>query len=198
MLNQPLMVADANRLSLIPGPGSDQDGPINAQKNFPTSLEDIGLPPNQLWDHTAAYDRRFCFDHGETEYLIGTANRWMSPGDFDIADAAALLEIGLQRHKVDSLDFEPHLRKCQAKCCGSLWSHVYSVLDRCEYDGPSLYLVQWKVCWTPESNIDDKAWVMASLKANQNQHNRRSMRLEDSFEARKKGFDRMMLVVNLE
>ncbi|ETN44458.1 uncharacterized protein HMPREF1541_10639 [Cyphellophora europaea CBS 101466] len=198
MLNQPPVVADANRLSLMPGSGSDRDGPINAQKNFPTSFEDFGLPPNQMWDHNATYDRRFCFGHGETEDLLGTANRWMSPGDFDIADAAALLEIGLRRHKDDSLDFKPHLRKCQAECFGSLWSHIYNVLDRCEHEGPSLYLVQWKVCWTPESNIDDKAWVVASLKANQNQHNRRSMRLEDSFEARKKGFDKMMSVVNLE
>jgi len=60
------------------------------------------------------------------------------------------------------------------------------------------YIWSSGVCWTPESNIDDKAWVVASLKANQNQHNRRSMRLEDSFEARKKGFDKMMSVVNLE
>lgn len=122
----------------------------------------------------------------------------MSSGDFDIPNAAALLKTGLQKHKDNPLDFEPHLQKCQAECCGSLWSHVHSVVDRYDYDGASLYLVQWKVYWTPESSIDDKAWVVPSLKVNQNQHNRRSMRLEDSFEDRKKGYDKMMLVVNLE
>lgn len=198
MLNQPIVVADTNSLNFNPRPESEQDGPVSAQKNFSASLEDVGVPTSQLWEHNAAYDRRFCFDHGETEYLLGTANRWMSSGDFDIPNAAALLEIGLQRHRDDPLDFEPHMRKSQAECCGSLWSHVHSVVDRYECDGASLYLVQWKACWTPESNIDDKVWVMASLKANQNPHKRRSMRLEDSFEERKKGYGKMMLVVNLE
>lgn len=196
--DQPVLVADIDSLNFTARLGSDQDGLISAQKNFPTSLEDIGLPLNQLWDHDAAYDCRFCFDYGETEYLLGTANRWMSSGDFDTPNAVSLLKTRLRRHKDNHLDFEPHLQKCQAECCGSLWSHVHSVIDWYEYNGASLYLVQWKVCWTPESNIDDKAWVMVSLKANQHQHNRHSTRQEDSFEDRKKGYDKMMLVVNLD
>jgi hypothetical protein len=109
LLNQPFIVADTNRANLIPGLGINYNRPINIQKNFPTSFKDVRLPPNQLWDYNAVYNHRFCFNHSKTKYLLRTANRWISPGNFDIADTAALLEIGLQRHKNNSLDFKLYL-----------------------------------------------------------------------------------------
>lgn len=167
-------------------------------KDFPASLGDAGVPPDGLWDHDAAYNQRYCFDHGETEYLLGTADRWMSPGDFRIPDAQTILEILLQRHDCNPAEFDPYLRRCHAECWGNLYDHVHSVINRREQDGGSWYLVKWKACWTPESNIDDRAWIAASLKANRNPQCRRSTRTEDGFAERKKKYDQIMVVVNLE
>lgn len=61
-----------------------------------------------------------------------------------------------------------------------------------------MYPIQWKACWTPEGNIDDKTWIAASLKLNKNARCRRSTRLENCFEDRKKRFENTMLVINLK
>ena len=95
-------------------------------------------------------------------------------------------------------DFEPHSRRCQAECWGSLYSHVHSVLDKREDDDKVLYLVRWKACWTPENQIVDQDWIPASLEANKNRNCRRSTRLGSSFEDRKEKYKKMMVVVNLE
>jgi len=77
-------------------PTLDQSTVVDAgSPNFPPSPEDIGVPADELWDHEA-YDYRFCSDHGESEYLLGTADRWMYLSDFDIPDAEATLEAMLQ------------------------------------------------------------------------------------------------------
>jgi hypothetical protein len=92
----------------------------------------------------AAYDRRFSFDHGETEYLLGTASRWMPPGDSDIPDTEAVLEAMLQKQKADPSEFKSRLRRCQAECWGNLYSHIHSVIDKREDGDRVLYLVRWK------------------------------------------------------
>ncbi|KIX09297.1 uncharacterized protein Z518_00376 [Rhinocladiella mackenziei CBS 650.93] len=119
-------------------------------------LEDVGLPPDGLWDHDAAYKRRFCFDHGEIEYLLGNADRWMFPGNFDVPNAAAALEAMVQQHGNSSSKFDPHSRRCQAECRGSLYFHVYSVLDKRESGTEALYLERWKTCLTPESHLVER------------------------------------------
>jgi hypothetical protein len=158
----------------------------------------MGLPRDGVWDHDAAYDRRFCFDHGETEYLLGTADWWMPPSDLDIPDAEATLEAMLQNHKDDPSEFELHSRRCQAECWGTLYSHVHSVLDKREDRDRVLYLVRWKACWTLESHVIDQDWIPASLEVNKNPNCRRSIRLESSVDDRKKKYEKMMVVVNLE
>nr|KAK5449230.1 hypothetical protein LTR18_002319 [Exophiala xenobiotica] len=44
-------------------------------------LEDIGLPSDGLWDYDAAYEQRYCYGHGEFEYLLTTPDRWISSDD---------------------------------------------------------------------------------------------------------------------
>ncbi|KAK5527652.1 hypothetical protein LTR23_011232, partial [Exophiala sp. CCFEE 6169] len=170
---------------------------VEGESSLP-HLEDVGLPRDGVWDHDAAYDCRFCFDHGETEYLLGTADRWMPSSDFDVPEAEAALEAMLKKHKDDPSEFQPHSRRCQAECWGILYSHIYSVLDKREDSDRVLYLVRWKACWTPESHIVEKDWIAASLEANKNWHCRRSTRLRGSFNDRKKKYEEMMVVVNLE
>ncbi|KIW18211.1 hypothetical protein PV08_02499 [Exophiala spinifera] len=137
----------------------------------------VGLSPDKVWDHNVAYDRRFCYNHGETEYLLGTADRWMSPRDFDIRDAEGALEAMLQKHKDNPSEFQPHSRRCQAECWGILFSHVHSVLDKRGDGDRHLFLVRWKACWTPESYIIDQDWIAASLEANKNPNCRRRPRV---------------------
>jgi hypothetical protein len=164
--------------------------------SFLPRLDDVGLPFDGLWDHDAAYDLRFCAVHRETEFLLGTASRWMSPGDFDIRNTEAALGAMLQ-NAIPS-GFDPHLRRCQAECWGSLFSHIHNVIDKREDGDRVLYLVQWKTCWTPASHVVDQDWIPSSLEENKNQNCRRSTRLGSSFEDRKKRHEKMTVVVNPE
>ena len=112
----------------------------------------------------------------------------MFSSDFDILSTKALLEtifiISTRTVLWTSNGIHDGVKR---NIGGSLCSHVHSVVDRCKHDNATLRLVPWKACWTPERHIDDKAWVMASLKAIWNQHYRRSMRLENGFEDRESG-----------
>lgn len=161
-------------------------------------LDDVGLPPDGLWDQNSAYEQRFCYDHGESEYLLGTDNRWMFPIDFEIRDAELALDAMLQKHKEDPSAYKPQTRRCQAECHGNLLSHVHSVIDRRKNGDYKLYLVEWKACWTPESKISDKTWIGESLKINKNISCRSSTRVENALEDRKRRFENMMLVINIK
>jgi len=180
------------------GEEEGQRSATSAPRTSSVSLEDIGFPPDGLWDHNAAYEQRFCYDHGESEYLLGTDNRWMLSTDFEIRDAEVILEAMLEKHKDDPSPLEPHTRRCQAECHGNLLSHVHSVIDSRKHGDLNLYLIEWKACWTPEGNIGNKTWIGASLKVNKNVSCRRSTRVENGFEDRKRRFENMMLVVNIK
>ncbi|KAK6362456.1 hypothetical protein LTS17_012845 [Exophiala oligosperma] len=156
--------------------------------------EAVGLPFDGLWDHDAAYDRRYCYSHGEYEYLLDTKDRWMRLSDFVPANAVTGLkakeleaEIKLKNlHNTTLVDlqdrmsaFDPHARKCQATCRGDLLAHVYDVIEKKEQDGVTLYRIKWKTCWTPGSKISDEAWLLGSLQANKDPRRRRSLRQRD-------------------
>lgn len=162
------------------------------------NLEDVGSPSDGLWDVNIAYEQRFCYSHGECEYLLGTEDRWMSSTDFEIPDAEVILEEMLQKHKDDPSPFEPHTRRCQAECQGSLLSHVHRIIQSRKDDDLKLYHIEWKACWTPESMIGDKTWIGESLKANKNVSCQRSARVENGFKNRKRNFESMMAVINIE
>jgi hypothetical protein len=179
----------------------EEEGPRSAMSALRTpsvNLEDVGSPPDGLWDVNIAYEQRFCYSHGESEYLLGTEDRWMSSTDFGIRDAEVTLEVMLQKHKDHPSAFEPHARRCQVECHGNLLSHVHRVIKSRKDDDLTLYHIEWKACWTPESMISDKTWIGESLKANKNVSCRRSARVENEFEDRKRKFENMMLVINIE
>jgi hypothetical protein len=53
--------------------------------------ENVGTPIDNKWDLIAAHERRFCFDHGEDEWLLEYADRWMYPNDFSFGGAEVTL-----------------------------------------------------------------------------------------------------------
>lgn len=154
--------------------------------------EDVGLPSDGLWGYDAAYDRRYCYNHGEYEYLLIARNRWMRPCDSVPASAKIELKAKLENDAETKLKdlhnmtpavpqdmisaFVAHARKCQGKCQGGLLSHVYAVIEKKEQDGVTLYWIKWKTCWTLESQISDKDWLPGSLQANKDPCRRRSLR----------------------
>jgi hypothetical protein len=171
---------------------------MSALRTPSINLEDVGSPPDGLWNVNTAYEQRFCYSHGESEYLLGTEDRWMSSTDFEIRDADVTLKAMLHRHKDTPSAFDPHARRCQAECEGNLLSHVHRVIKSRKDDGLTLYYIKWKACWTPESMIGDKTWIGESLKANKNVSCRRSARVENGFTNRKRNFESMMVVINIE
>ncbi|KIW86680.1 uncharacterized protein Z519_12735 [Cladophialophora bantiana CBS 173.52] len=202
--DQPLPDVEIGRPAVVPREEGVANDPISLQELFLFSLEDAGLPHDGFWDITAAYDINYCVHHDETEYLLGTANRWISPDDLDVPNAESLLEEELQKFELQKAEgslpsFDPHLPRNQAGCSDTLSSHIYRVVHKHEHDGRVWYLVEWRACWTPESKIGDMSWIPESLAANQkSQHWRRSARLKENFESRKKTYQRMASVVNLD
>lgn len=179
----------------------EDEGPRSAMSalRIPSvNLEDVGTPSDGLWNVNAAYEQRFCYIHGESEYLLGTEDRWMSSTDFELRDADVTLKAMLHRRKDIPSAFDPHAQRCQAECEGSLLSHVHRVFESRKEDDLTLYYMEWKACWTPESMIGDKMWIGESLKANKNGSYRRSARVENGFENRKRNFESMMVVINIE
>lgn len=179
----------------------DEEGPrpaMSAPRTPSINLKNVGFPPDGLWNVNIAYEQRFCYSHGESEYLLGTEDRWMSSTDFEIRDADVILKAMLHRRKDIPSAFDPHARRCQAECEGNLLSHVHRVIKSRKEDDLTLYYIEWKACWTLESMIDDKMWIGESLKANKNVSCRRSARVENGFEDRKRKFENMMLVINIE
>lgn len=118
----------------------------------------IGLPVDGQWDHDDVFAQRFCYQHGETEYLLSTPDRWMAIGDFERADAGEQLQARLDAHEQyphPTLKHQNHY----AECVGTLWSHIDSVVDKRQTESGVSYRVRWKLCWTPSSYIDDLSWV---------------------------------------
>ena len=79
--------------------GSQQpllDASSDVQKGPSLELEDVGLPSDGARDHEAAYRHRFGFDHGQLEYLLGVADRWMYTEDLELCNAEEALGTMLQ------------------------------------------------------------------------------------------------------
>jgi hypothetical protein len=87
----------------------------------------------------------------------------------------------------------------QAKCYGSLWSHIDTPLQRGKLGDTAIYLIRWKLCWIPESYIDDMDWVHSSFNVqNERIQRRRSARVEKTAAKRVAKRESMMVVVNLD
>ncbi len=130
--------------------------------------------------------------------LRGTTDRWMFSRDFDIRNAEAALEVLQQKHQKTLSRFGPHARRCQAECRRGLYSHAHEVVDKGRLGDKTLDLVRWKVCWAPESNIDDQDWVKASREVNKDPRRRQSTRLTNSAAEEMLKYKDIMMVVKLD
>lgn len=175
------------------------DAATDAREGLVITLESAGLPPDGLWDYDAVYGRRFCSTHGQTEYLLGTADTWIRPDDIDIPNAEFTLKARLEKWKKGLPMFDPFSRRCQAECQGTLYSHMYAVVDAREIENRTEYKLKWRTCFTPEGNIPDKAQVAALLeRSDRNRCCRRSKRLRNSSERMEEYYRKLMLVINVE
>jgi hypothetical protein len=146
---------------------------------------EVGTPDDGVWDQSAAYESRICFEHGE-EYLLGCHSRWMRPTDFEPSKRDALVA-KLQEYQIKPQGFETLSSKYRSDCESALWSHVDTPIaeGRCGED--MVFLIRWKLVWTPVTNIDDPSWAISSCKVQQEHTGRRSSgRLEVTAERRAK------------
>ncbi|KAF7502348.1 hypothetical protein GJ744_006002 [Endocarpon pusillum] len=160
--------------------------------------DEVGIPNEGNWEIVAAYESRFCFKHGQREWLLRTADRWMRPSDF-IGEVKEKLESKLHKYWGEPYSLEPKLLDSPAECHSNLWSHLDTPTQRGRLEDEIVYLCRWKLCWTPEAMIGDKSWVQASCKArDQSIGRRRSSRIEETTADRTAKMKQMMVVVNLE
>ena len=122
----------------------------------------------------------------------------MSAGDPDNSNTEETLEALHQKHQEAHSRSDSYAWRCQAECRGSLYSYVHSVADKRRYGERVLYLVMWKACCTPQSNIDDKEWVEASLKVNKDPRRQHSTRLAKSVEDEMIKDGKIMTVTKLD
>lgn len=133
--------------------------PHLARENVCPNPGDVGVPKDGDWDHIAAPETRFCFNHKEDEWLLSCTDRWMRPSDFNLPGAELTLGAKLQKYQTESSDPQMHRPLYQAECNGNLWSQVDVPMKRGKSGDEVIYLIRWKWCWTPQSNIDDMTWV---------------------------------------
>jgi hypothetical protein len=50
------------------------------------------------WDLIESYERRFCIEHEEDEWLLRYADRWIYFSDFGEANIESILEVRLQKY----------------------------------------------------------------------------------------------------
>lgn len=63
----------------------------------------------------------------------------------------------------------------------------------------NIYLCRWKLCWTSETDIDDKDWAEASCRAqDESSGQQRSARIDKKDAYRAARFEQIMRVINLE
>lgn len=160
--------------------------------------DDIGIPNEGKWHTTDAYKFRFCFEHGQKEWLLLYADRWMRPSDFSVYEAKTKLEVKFQKYQRKPWSIEPDLPNSQAECDGTLWSHLDTPTQRGKFGDEDIYLCRWKFCWTRETNID-KDWAQISCRAQDQRIGRqRSAQIENTAAYRAAKFEQMMNVINLE
>ena len=160
---------------------------------------DVGIPNETKWDVDGGYNSRFCFEHEQKELLLLYADRWMRPSDFDVHEAETKLEIKLRKYQEKPWSLEPDLSTSQVECDSPLLSHLDTPIQQDRFGGENIYLCRWKLCWIPETDIDDKDWAKASCRAqDERSGRRRSAQIDkkDAYKAAK--FEQIMRVINLE
>jgi hypothetical protein len=154
--------------------------------------EDVDIPTNKIWTWVAAHESRFCWEHGQDEWLLEFEDSLVCPGDFDVSEAEVKLEKMLQGYQQDKVTS----KRKPAECDSDLWSEVDTPV---KYDEIRGYLIRWKRRWTLESDIGDLEQVKASYTRQNAAINRRcSDRVEKNSKAMMASRERTMVVVNLE
>ena len=165
----------------VPYKTTSQLGIIPNIEKAVQNLDDVGVLQDGEWDHIAAHEFRFCVQHGEWEWLLQCADRWMLASDFNFSGAETALEAKLKKYELRRWSEKIHHRASQADCDGDIWSHVDTPIQRGEFEGKVIYLIRWKWCWTRQSDIDDMSWVRSSFQAqNERINRRRSARVEET------------------
>jgi hypothetical protein len=148
--------------------------PINSDGAVLVDELDVGIPDDGVWDQSAAYKSRICFEHGK-EYLLGCHSRWMRPSDFGPSKRDELVA-KLRAYQIKPYDLEILSSKYRSDCESALWSQVDTPIaeGRCGED--EVFLIRWKLIWTPVTNIDNLSWAISSCKVQQERSGRRSSR----------------------
>ena len=158
----------------------------------------IGVPADGAWDFVDAYEHRFCYDHGQNEWLLRAEDTWMLSDDFGVPGARGKLDGQVNRFQNPSHP-QPSLSKKQAECDSTLWSQVDTATDIRESDGKALFKIRWKLHWIPESDIDNLEWVQTSYAAKSRELGRRrsgrSARIPNGLTATQEA---MMRVIRIE
>jgi hypothetical protein len=140
----------------------------------------VGIPKDGAWDQFAAFIPRHCVEHGK-EHLLGCYPRWMRPRDLHPSPEKMKEELAtmLQEYQKDPYDFETLSSRFRSDCQSTLWSQIETPIEEGRCGDDLIYLIRWKLCWTPDKSIDDLSWVMTSHRAQEERIRRReSKRLE--------------------
>jgi len=78
----------------------------------------------------------------------------MFAADFNVGGADTALATMLQEYEGRQGIEEVHHGAPEADCHDDLGSHIDTPIQRGKFEGQDVYLIQWKLCWTPQSNID--------------------------------------------
>lgn len=177
------------------GPGSAprrQDDIVDAREQTPLpDPKEIELPSGEVWNIDGACGERFCYEHGEAEYLLMTPNRWMSADSVGVPEAELDARL-LQKDKVRPVKSKP------AQCGGTLYSHVQRVIRKASHDGGNIYEIEWRNCWTRASHIGENDWLSNSLELNLDKSLRRSTRLSNTVDERKIRNERISWIMQLD
>ena len=165
----------------------------------PKDSNKIGLPKHDEWALVTARERRFCTDHGEEEWLLQYQDRWMYHTDFGVKDAYKMLESRLDKYTPTTRDQKSALPASQAGCRNRLWSQVDTPIKRGTVAGKPIFLIRWKLQWTPESMVNNLKWARAAFrKVNKVTRRRQSSRVVESPSQRAARRKALMMVANLE
>jgi hypothetical protein len=87
------------------------------------NADEVGLAADDIQDYDFAYQERFCFELEETEWLLGTSDRWMRPSNLNISGAEAKSEAKLQEH-----NRRPWVVKARSRTFQAEYNRTFSLI----------------------------------------------------------------------
>lgn len=108
----------------------------------PQDSKDVGISSDGEWDLKTVHECKFCFEHGEEEWLLENAKRWMYPSDFNISGAEVTLEARLQKYESATSELKLFNQASGAGCNRSLWSQVDTPIQPSKIGDKVIYLIR--------------------------------------------------------